>query len=983
MEQGEVARGLISSCAGCPLSTNRSCGKFTEVDGGGKAGVLVVAEASGEQEAAAGLPLRPKAKAGSVFESVIRKMGLSRDNLWITNILRCRPPRNHLLGASYEREAIDHCRANLDEVVETLKPKAIVMLGAIALRELTGLVGEKLSLTHIRGYTLPTRYGIPGVATFHPSYLQRGTMHLANLIRLDMNRAVTVAQKGIEPCTDLTQHIQCRTGIEDLQEIYDHALADPELPIAIDCETEWSQEEDEEDVVQFSRDLESAGADEEDEGGDGLEEVGEYDDAVVVPNCSTTPATSELRTVQYAVEPTWGVSVPWTKGFKELAVRINSLPNPKIWHNGGLFDEPVMEAHEAPVAGIKDDTLDMCRTIQSSLPAHLMAAILPYIKDLAPWKHLAGVNLELYGVIDACVLIPLYHGLVRDMKRIKAPNGVTVWDGYVNWVRPMRALLNEMSRRGLPVDTGRLDELRSWLGGQLELIEKELQLQIPDELRRGSLKEGCKAVPEDVKEWLKANVPEIWAPFVKMYKNGKTKEVKPTVKIGEVYQWLMSDDPIWTERRTKLCLDLGYQVRRYEESNLLHDSPPIWTLRLVRLTDWNPGSPLQLLDYLRFRKYSIPLDFKTQKPTTASKEMDKLYRKTKDPVLKLSGERRVMGKLVSSYTGKLGEDGIARGGWVPGPDGRLRATVKVTSETWQLRAANPNILTLPKRRKELANKFRECIKAEPGHVMIEFDYQSFHALMTAREARDQVLARLSKLDVHSFVAGHLKKYPGIETCLSMSDEDLKQYLAEVKAAHPNVREFQAKPAVHGTNFGQGYRRLFYEYSEHFKDEAEAKRLLDLLRRLFPPLFKWQDAIVEKADRDGKLVSNWGAVRWFHDAVRWEWDTYRDCWKKGNGSQAEQAKAFLPANHAHGMMRMKLLEMMRWGWLHRYGLVNIPHDALWFHCLKELASECIEKVREWMKAPVIILRDEVMCPGGFVCGVDAHIGPSLGEMEKVQ
>jgi hypothetical protein len=275
--------------------------------------------------------------------------------------------------------------------------------------------------------------------------------------------------------------------------------------------------------------------------------------------------------------------------------------------------------------------------------------------------------------------------------------------------------------------------------------------------------------------------------------------------------------------------------------------------------------------------------------------------------------------------------------------------------------------------------------AEPGHVLVEFDYKAFHDLTTAALAGDDRKWRTAKIDPHSYVAGWLVRYPGIEKALELSDSDLQQYLKEIKAKHKKVRDEQAKPLNHGTNFGQSYRRLYFENEEYFESESQAKNLLLLLKRVYPKTFAWQEQLLDSLDtgrgRTPYLQSVWGARRWFWDVWIWK-RNYQNEWYKAKGQDAEKALAFLPANHAHGMFRLKMLEMAELGWLERYELVNFPHDALVFHPPKELADQCISDVKEWMEAPVMELAHPELCPQGFSCGVDVQLGPDLGTMEEL-
>ena len=125
-----LPNSLPISCTSCPLSTNPKPGYFTKITGSGRSGVLIVGEASGEWEAREGRPFIEHAPAGSILEKAIRTAGYNRDDFWITNIIRCRPPNNYLAGAPYERESIDHCSQYLNRAIAELKPRAILALGS-------------------------------------------------------------------------------------------------------------------------------------------------------------------------------------------------------------------------------------------------------------------------------------------------------------------------------------------------------------------------------------------------------------------------------------------------------------------------------------------------------------------------------------------------------------------------------------------------------------------------------------------------------------------------------------------------------------------------------------------------------------------------------------------------------------------------------------------------------------------------------------
>ena len=165
-------RSKPPSCLGCPCYSHGT--DFSAVTGTGSLGVMVVAEASGEYEALEGRPLVEWAPAGGVFERSLNRLGLSREQFFLTNTLRCRPKKDWLVKSPWEFEALNHCRPNLTAAVASHPPRAILALGNVALRETTGLAGLTRSVTHLSGYVVPGLNDIPTTCTVHPAFIRRG-----------------------------------------------------------------------------------------------------------------------------------------------------------------------------------------------------------------------------------------------------------------------------------------------------------------------------------------------------------------------------------------------------------------------------------------------------------------------------------------------------------------------------------------------------------------------------------------------------------------------------------------------------------------------------------------------------------------------------------------------------------------------------------------------------------------------------------------
>ena len=195
-----MVRQRPQSCEGCVLHAKGT--DFSRPEGKCSLGVAVIAEASGEMEARDQLPLRPYAPAGSLLERTFRRMGYSRDQFVLSNIIRCRPPNNFLAGAPWEFPAIRQCRPNLDKLLADYQPRAILALGDTALRELSGECGEARGVGHLCGYVLRGPGDVPTIPAWHPAFIRRGNARLQGLFSRNLQRAVNVAS-GEGPIVDM------------------------------------------------------------------------------------------------------------------------------------------------------------------------------------------------------------------------------------------------------------------------------------------------------------------------------------------------------------------------------------------------------------------------------------------------------------------------------------------------------------------------------------------------------------------------------------------------------------------------------------------------------------------------------------------------------------------------------------------------------------------------------------------------------------
>jgi uracil-DNA glycosylase family 4 len=157
-----------SNCQKCPhLAARRTTVVFGVGDP--EARIMFVGEAPGEEEDQQGEPF--VGRAGQLLTKMITAMGLTRSQVYIANILKCRPDMPP--GSSGNRkptgEEMDTCLPYLRAQIDVIQPQAMIALGGTAVEGLLGPVG---GITKLRGRFMEYR-GIPLMPTFHPSYLLR------------------------------------------------------------------------------------------------------------------------------------------------------------------------------------------------------------------------------------------------------------------------------------------------------------------------------------------------------------------------------------------------------------------------------------------------------------------------------------------------------------------------------------------------------------------------------------------------------------------------------------------------------------------------------------------------------------------------------------------------------------------------------------------------------------------------------------------
>ena len=157
----EELKNSIKNCNKCKLCNERNNIVFGV--GNENADIMFIGEGPGADEDAQGIPF--VGKAGQLMNKAFEGLGIKREEVYIANIVKCRPPQNR----NPEKDEVESCINYLRNQVMIIKPKIIVLLGNVALKS---VLGEEYGITRVRGNWIEKK-GIWYMPTFHPAALLR------------------------------------------------------------------------------------------------------------------------------------------------------------------------------------------------------------------------------------------------------------------------------------------------------------------------------------------------------------------------------------------------------------------------------------------------------------------------------------------------------------------------------------------------------------------------------------------------------------------------------------------------------------------------------------------------------------------------------------------------------------------------------------------------------------------------------------------
>lgn len=610
--------------------------------------------------------------------------------------------------------------------------------------------------------------------------------------------------------------------------------------------------------------------------------------------------SSQIIRVSLAYDLVTAVSVPWTPLYVDLLDPLLKGGADKVFWNAD-FDVPRLEYNGIELGGRIVDAMWLWHFLQPDLPRKLSHAA-TYYTDLPEWKSKNAEAPAYYSCCDAYATAHVYEG-VRQHLRDRGMLSLANQD-----VTELLQILQKMRKRGILVDKEALENFKTYLTGKLETLQKEMNEKVPSSLRRYHPKNGYVREPEDK------------TGMVQITKELEVKEKCPTCGNSK-------------KNGKEGCLTCGGKGKVEVRKEVT---------RWATLKDFSPNSSDQVKDYMRAMKHPVPFSKKDNKETTDKRFLQRYAALYPSALYLPILEYRKTAKLLGTYTS-----------WSIGADGRIHTRFSLTPATGRLSSLNPNIQNIPAEG-EMADRFRECLVASPGNLILRRDYTGAEALLTGYFANDSLFMKLSTMGVYTYV---LAKALGME--LDVDDPLLPSILAKIKKENkkPKPGEYVSpykkfKTLVLGICYGLGPDQMFEQNPGVFSSKGEARKLRKFFFQLFPKIKAYQENVVQEARTTALIKNPFGYIRWL-------WDVPGLDGPKAIAQKPQSSLAAIIKRAMREINRSPLADNLIWQ----------VHDELVLEVEEEKLEEKDEILKRIMEQPIPEL-------GGLVIRTERKVGRNM-------
>jgi uracil-DNA glycosylase family 4 len=427
------------NCSLCPLHKEAQTVCLMG-DGPVPAKVMLVGEAPGAREDDIQKPF--SGVAGQFLDRELLKSGLRREDVYITNSVRCRPPDNR----TPTRSELKACSRFLQNELEAVKPEIVVPLGNVALQAILGTSG----ITKHRGAVVE-KNGRKVFATYHPAAILRNPA-LQGDFTADLNALSRLTKGENEKPKTRTYIIRSSRALSRFLDLLSHV----ETPIATDVETRSDEERNEGGLQPWAPD-------------------GRID---VVGFC-WEPGTSYVVALEHP-EANWDIPIEMV--YKALDV---ALDGKKLVGHNGKFDLQWLRTKGILSPYLHFDTLLAAHLLDENgshslkpLSRTLLGADL-YEANVDRGGSNSLTSLAIYNGKDCDYTLRLYHIFREELR--KQPRLVRLFKAVV---MPAANALVDIELRGFPVDYRRLKDRHREILEKIEETEEKLLEYVPEELKK-------------------------------------------------------------------------------------------------------------------------------------------------------------------------------------------------------------------------------------------------------------------------------------------------------------------------------------------------------------------------------------------------------------------------------------------------------------------------------------------------------------------
>lgn len=321
-------------------------------------------------------------------------------------------------------------------------------------------------------------------------------------------------------------------------------------------------------------------------------------------------------------------------------------------------------------------------------------------------------------------------------------------------------------------------------------------------------------------------------------------------------------------------------------------------------------------------------------------------------------------------------------------DGRIHPEFLHNPSTWRLSCVHPNWQNVPDGEDEesLERRFRRCVVAAPGCVLVEADFAAIEAVQTGWYCNDPNYVRLARMGIHSYLVSHKVGKPAD---LSWDDKTLAAYLGKIKKEYKDTPLYAAlKRTVHLTNYGGSPHMMIKVDPKLFPSVAVATSLQNFYLSLMPKLRDWQRAVRVKAANQNFLGGDDHPYHFKH----WFWDVMKMDRFGGSspGSDWNKVVAFYPQSTAAGNLYDTMLWLQDASSPYYVGdmyngstpLRAFIHDSILAEVPLSRKDEYIEKLKGAMTQPIKV-QPLPWDPSNYLTiQADVKVGSNWGTMETV-